>query len=106
MTTETPILIVGAGFAGIGMGIRLRQTGREDFLIIERADDVGGTWRDNHYPGIACDVPSHLYSYSYLPNPDWSRVFSPGGEIQAYIQKCARDEGLMDKIHFGTDMLS
>ena len=105
MTTQTPILIIGAGFAGLGMAIRLKRQGRDDFIIIERAEDVGGTWRDNHYPGIACDVPSHLYSYSYLPNPDWTRVFSPGGEIQAYIRKCAEDEGILPHIRFGTDML-
>jgi cation diffusion facilitator CzcD-associated flavoprotein CzcO len=105
MTTETDILIVGSGFAGLGMAIQLKRSGRENFIAIERAGDVGGTWRDNHYPGIACDVPSHLYSYSYLPNPDWSRVFSPGGEIQAYIRKCAEDEGILPHIHFHTDML-
>jgi cation diffusion facilitator CzcD-associated flavoprotein CzcO len=104
MTTRTKILIIGSGFAGLGMGIQLRRNGREDFLIIERANDVGGTWRDNHYPGIACDVPSQLYSFSYLPNPDWSRVFSPGGEIQAYMRRCAKDEGLLPKIHFDTEM--
>ncbi|WP_172330030.1 NAD(P)/FAD-dependent oxidoreductase [Mangrovicoccus sp. HB161399] len=98
------IIIIGAGFAGLGMAIRLKRAGRDDFLIIERAEDVGGTWRDNHYPGVACDVPSHLYSYSYLPNPDWSRVFSPGGEIQAYIRKCAEDEGILPHVRFGTDM--
>lgn len=105
MTTETDILIVGTGFAGLGMAIQLKRTGRTNFICIERAGDVGGTWRDNHYPGIACDVPSHLYSYSYLPNPDWTRVFSPGGEIQAYIRKCAEDEGILPYIHFHTDML-
>jgi cation diffusion facilitator CzcD-associated flavoprotein CzcO len=105
MNTQTPILIIGAGFAGLGMAIQLKRSGREDFVLIERAKDVGGTWRDNHYPGIACDVPSHLYSYSYLPNPDWTRVFSPGGEIQAYIRKCAEDEGILPNIHFETDML-
>ncbi|AVW89745.1 flavin-containing monooxygenase [Celeribacter baekdonensis] len=105
MTTNTPILIIGAGFAGLGMAIQLKRTGREDFVLIERANDVGGTWRDNHYPGIACDVPSHLYSYSYLPNPDWTRVFSPGGEIQSYIRTCAEDEGILPHIHFDTDML-
>lgn len=104
MTTETPILIIGAGFAGLGMAIQLKRRGRDDFIVIERAGDVGGTWRDNHYPGIACDVPSHLYSYSYLPNPDWTRVFSPGGEIQAYIRKCAEDEGILPHIKFHTDM--
>lgn len=105
MTTHTKILIIGAGFAGVGMGIRLRRSGREDFIILERADDVGGTWRDNHYPGIACDVPSHLYSYSYLPKADWSRVFSPGGEIWDYIRQCATDEALIPHIHFNTEML-
>lgn len=105
MTIHTSVLIIGAGFAGLGMGIQLRRTGREDFLIIERASDVGGTWRDNHYPGVACDVPSHLYSFSYLTNPNWSRVFSPGGEILDYMRGCAKDEGLLPKIHFDTDML-
>lgn len=105
MTTHTPILIIGSGFAGLGMAIQLRRRGREDFLIIERASEVGGTWRDNHYPGVACDVPSHLYSFSYLPKPDWSRVFSPGAEILDYMRDCARDEGLLPKIHFDTEML-
>lgn len=103
--TRTRILIIGAGFAGLGMGIRLRRAGRDDFLIIERASDVGGTWRDNHYPGVACDVPSHLYSFSYLPKADWSRVFSPGAEILDYMRRCAKDEGLLPKIHFDTEML-
>lgn len=105
MTTHTKILIIGAGFAGLGMGIQLRRHGRDDFIIIERADDVGGTWRDNHYPGVACDVPSHLYSFSYLPKADWSRVFSPGPEIWHYMRKCAQDEGLIPHIHFNTEML-
>ena len=69
--------VVGAGFGGIGAGIRLRQAGRTDFVILERADAVGGTWRDNTYPGCACDVPSHLYSFSSAPNPD-GRAASPG----------------------------
>ena len=106
MTTHSKIILIGAGFAGVGMGIQLKRTGRDDFLIIERAEDVGGTWRDNHYPGVACDVPSHLYSFSYLPKPDWTRVFSPGPEIQSYIRDCAAGEGLLEHIHFGTEMLS
>ena len=76
--------IVGSGFAGLGMAIRLREAGIEDFVVLEKADDVGGTWRDNSYPGCACDVPSHLYSFSFAPNPDWTRTFSPA----------ARDLGL------------
>ena len=83
------IAIVGSGFAGLGMAIRLKQRGVEDFVIFERADDVGGTWRDNTYPGVACDVPSHLYSFSFAQNPGWSRTFSPGNEIQDYLRRCA-----------------
>ena len=103
-TIHTHTLIVGSGFAGLGLGIRLKRRGDHDFVIIERADDVGGTWRDNTYPGAACDVPSHLYSFSFRPNPDWSSVFSPGPEIQEYLRACAREEGLLPHIHFGANM--
>jgi cation diffusion facilitator CzcD-associated flavoprotein CzcO len=88
------VLIVGAGFAGIGMGIQLARQGTRTFAIIEQADDIGGTWRDNRYPGVACDVPSHLYSFSFRPNPGWSRVFAEGREIQAYLHTCVQEEGL------------
>ena len=104
-TTFIDTLIIGAGFGGLGMGIRLKRRGDDDFLILERAGDVGGTWRDNHYPGVACDVPSHLYSFSFRPNPAWSRVFSPGGEIQEYLRNCARDEGLLPHLRLNTTML-
>lgn len=92
--TAVDVLIVGAGFAGIGMGIQLARRGRESFVIIEQADDVGGTWRDNRYPGVSCDIPSHLYSFSFRPNPGWSRVFAEGREIHAYLRACVREEGL------------
>jgi cation diffusion facilitator CzcD-associated flavoprotein CzcO len=92
------ILIVGAGFAGIGMGIQLTRSGRESFVIIEQAHDVGGTWRDNRYPGVSCDIPSHLYSFSFRPNPAWSRVFAEGREIHDYLRACVRDEGLEDHL--------
>ena len=92
--TAVDVLIVGAGFAGIGMGIQLARHGRESFVIIEQADDVGGTWRDNRYPGVSCDIPSHLYSFSFRPNPDWSRVFAEGHEIHAYLRACVQEEGL------------
>jgi cation diffusion facilitator CzcD-associated flavoprotein CzcO len=82
---DFPIAILGAGFAGIGTAIRLKQAGIESFTIFERADEIGGTWRDNTYPGAACDVPSHVYSLSFEPNPGWTRKFSPAGEIQAYL---------------------
>jgi cation diffusion facilitator CzcD-associated flavoprotein CzcO len=72
------VAIVGSGFAGLGAAIRLRAAGERDLVIFERAGDIGGTWRDNRYPGCACDVPSHLYSFSFALNPGWRRTFSPG----------------------------
>ena len=107
MTTvikDVKTLIIGAGFAGLGMAIRLKRRGDNDFHILERAHDVGGTWRDNTYPGAACDVPSHLYCFSFRPNPNWSRVFSPGYEIQAYMQNAAKEEGILPHIDFNTNM--
>jgi len=92
------VLIVGAGFAGIGMGIKLARRGRESFVIIEQADDVGGTWRDNRYPGVACDIPAHLYSFSFQPNPLWARIFAEGAEIHAYLRSCVEQEGLGDRL--------
>ncbi len=96
----TDIAIIGTGFAGLGMAIRLQQAGRRDFVILEKADEVGGTWRDNNYPGCACDVQSHLYSFSFEPNPDWSRLFAPQAEILGYLQGCARKHALYPKIRF------
>jgi cation diffusion facilitator CzcD-associated flavoprotein CzcO len=92
--------IAGSGFAGIGCGIRLKNEGIEDFLILERADDVGGTWRDNTYPGCACDVPSHLYSFSFEPNPNWSRTFSPQPEIWEYLRHCSAKYGIDPHLRF------
>lgn len=103
-STDVELIVIGAGYGGLGLGIRLKQQGFEDFVILERAQDVGGTWRDNNYPGVACDVPSHLYSFSFLPNPSWSRVFSPGGEIQDYLRRCARDTGMLEHVRFGAEM--
>jgi cation diffusion facilitator CzcD-associated flavoprotein CzcO len=88
------IAIVGSGFAGLGMAIRLQQMSITSFTIYEAAGDIGGTWRDNTYPGAACDVPSHLYSFSFEPNPAWSRVFGGQAEILAYLQHCARKYGV------------
>jgi cation diffusion facilitator CzcD-associated flavoprotein CzcO len=105
MTTHTPLLIVGTGFAGLGLAIQLKRRGQNDFIIIDRSDDVGGTWRDNRYPGAACDVPSHLYSYSLLLKSDWSRVFAPATEIWEYMRDCARTEGILPHVHFNTDLL-
>lgn len=94
-------LIVGAGFGGVCMGVALRRAGQERFLILEKGQDVGGVWRDNTYPGAACDVPSHLYSFSFAPNPDWSHTFATQPEIHAYLRGCAERFGLMPHIHFG-----
>lgn len=98
------ILIVGTGFAGLGMAIRLKQSGIENFKLIERADEVGGTWRDNTYPGVACDVPSHLYSFSFIQNPNWSRVFPQGKEIQHYLIKACDDQKIREYIDFNTTL--
>jgi cation diffusion facilitator CzcD-associated flavoprotein CzcO len=102
---DVEVVIVGAGFAGIGLGIQLKQQGLESFVILERAGDVGGSWRDNVYPGVACDVPSPLYSYSFMPNPDWSRMYSPGGEIWDYIRDSAEAADLGPHLRFGHEML-
>ena len=101
---EHRIVIVGSGFSGLGLAIRLKQEGIHDFVILERADAVGGTWRDNTYPGCACDIASHLYSFSFAPNPDWSRSHSGQAEIWAYLERCARDHGILPHIRFGAEM--
>ncbi len=88
MTEEHRVVIVGAGFSGIGMAGRLRSMGIDDFVVLDRGNDLGGTWRDNSYPGCCCDVPSNLYSYSFALNPDWSRSFPPQGEIWDYLRAC------------------
>jgi cation diffusion facilitator CzcD-associated flavoprotein CzcO len=95
-------LVVGAGFAGLCAAIKLQEDGERDFVVVEKGSDVGGTWRDNTYPGAACDVPSQLYSYSFAPNPDWSMSYSPQPEIQAYIQRVARESGTLDRFVFDT----
>ncbi|RIW28969.1 NAD(P)/FAD-dependent oxidoreductase [Bacillus salacetis] len=98
--TKARIIIIGTGFAGIAAAVRLKQEGEQDLIILERKGDVGGVWRDNHYPGCACDVESHLYSFSFAPNPQWSRVFSPQPEIHSYLQDCSEKFGLKQHIRF------
>jgi cation diffusion facilitator CzcD-associated flavoprotein CzcO len=98
------VAIVGAGFSGIGMAVRLLQAGISDIVVLERADEVGGTWRDNTFPGAACDIPSDLYSFSFAPNPEWTRVFPPQGEILAYLRDVAERFGVTPKIRFGTEL--
>jgi cation diffusion facilitator CzcD-associated flavoprotein CzcO len=98
------VAIVGGGFSGLGMAIRLRQKGHDDFLVLERAADVGGTWHYNTYPGCACDVPSHLYSFSFAPNPDWSETYSSQPEIRDYLRRCADRFGVRERIRFGCEL--
>ncbi|WP_420455626.1 alpha/beta hydrolase fold domain-containing protein [Rubrivirga sp.] len=98
------VAIVGTGFGGIGAAVRLMQEGVEDVVLFERADAVGGVWRDNTYPGAACDVESHLYAFSFAPNPDWSRRFSPQAEIRAYLEDVAERFGVLPHIRFGHDV--
>lgn len=95
------VAVIGAGFGGLGAGIKLLEAGIRDFAVLERADSVGGTWRDNTYPGCACDVPSHLYSFSFAPNPRWSRSFSGQPEIRAYLEDVADRPGLRPRLFFG-----
>ncbi|WP_068269526.1 flavin-containing monooxygenase [Aldersonia kunmingensis] len=104
MTDKSTVLIIGAGFAGLGTAIRLLQKGIDDFVILERGSEVGGTWRDNTYPGAACDIPSLLYSYSFALNPYWSRAYSGGGEILDYIRHIVDKYQLDRYIRFGVDV--
>jgi len=99
------VAIIGAGLGGIGAGIRLRGAGVTDFAILERAGTVGGTWRDNTYPGCACDIPSHLYSFSFAPNPGWSYSFSRQPEIWRYVEELADQYGLRRHLAFGTEVI-
>jgi cation diffusion facilitator CzcD-associated flavoprotein CzcO len=106
LPAHSPIVVVGSGFAGLCAAIALKESGRHEFVVLERGDDVGGTWRDNTYPGAACDVPSHVYSFSFAPNPTWSRSFSPQPEIQTYLRRVAEEYGVPPHLHVGVNVLS
>lgn len=99
------VCVVGAGFAGIGMGIRLRQAGIQDFVILERNRSVGGTWFEHTYPGCACDIPTHLYSYSFARNPAWTRLFPLQAEILHYVRATAQRHGVPEHVRLGCEML-
>ncbi|HEY6888310.1 MAG TPA: NAD(P)/FAD-dependent oxidoreductase [Solirubrobacter sp.] len=101
---DLSVAIVGSGFSGIGLAVNLRRAGVEDFAVFERADGVGGTWHYNTYPGCACDVPSHLYSFSFAPNPDWSRTYSRQPEIRSYLERVVDQFGVRPKIRLNTDV--
>ncbi len=103
-TPEFEVAVIGAGFSGLCMAIQLKLAGVDSFTVFEKAHDIGGTWRDNLYPGCACDVPSHLYSYSFEPNPNWSRMFAPQGEIWAYLRRCADKYGVLPHMRFGMEI--
>ena len=102
---HTEVLVVGAGFGGLAAAIRLQDKGFDDLVVIERGHTVGGTWRDNDYPGAACDVPSQLYSLSFALNPDWSHSFSRQPEIQAYLERVADEYGVRSRLHTSTELL-
>ena len=99
------VAIVGAGFGGLGMAIRLRQQGIDDFVLIERGDDVGGTWWANSYPGCQCDIPSNLYSFSFAPNPNWDRAYPMRDQILEYLRDCARRFGILPHTRLGSELL-
>ena len=100
MTSRHSVVIVGAGFSGIGMAARLRSMGIDDFVVLDRGNDLGGTWRDNSYPGASCDVPSNLYSFSFALNPEWSRGFSSQSEIWDYMRQLRRPLRHRGSLHF------
>ncbi len=98
------IIIVGGGFSGLGMAIRLKQDGVDDFVVLERAPDIGGAWHHNTYPGCRCDIPSHLYSFSFAPNPDWSQTYSPQAGVRDYLLRCAEDFGIRPHLRLNVDV--
>ena len=104
MTANPDVVIIGSGFAGIGMGVQLKRAGFDSFVILERGPEVGGTWRSNTYPGCACDVPSHLYSFSYEKNPDWSRMYPTQVEIWNYLKAVAAKHGLRESMRFNSEV--
>ena len=105
-TPHHRVVIVGTGFSGLGMAIRLAQRGERDFVLLEKADDVGGTWRDNRYPGCACDIPSRLYSFSFDQKPDWSRDFATAEEIWGYLRDVADRYAVRERVAFAADLAS
>ncbi|MCB1747768.1 MAG: NAD(P)/FAD-dependent oxidoreductase, partial [Gammaproteobacteria bacterium] len=106
VSQQPRIVVIGAGMAGILTVIKCMEAGYTDVVVYEKAARLGGTWRENTYPGIACDVPAHLYTYSFEPNPSWSHVFAPGDEIQAYFEGVAEKYGVMPHIRFDTEIVS
>ncbi len=105
MTVNVDVAVIGAGISGVGAAIKLLEAGVDDFVVLEKGTSIGGVWRDNTYPGCACDVPSILYSYSFAPNPHWSRSYAGQAEILAYLQLTAERHGVLAKVRFGVEVL-
>src|SRR3954451_22670250 len=104
MGSQPSVAVVGAGFGGVGALVMLRRAGYDDVTVFERGDRVGGVWHHNTYPGAACDVPSHLYEFSFEPNPNWTRRYAPQSEIQAYLEDVVERYGVRDRIRTGTEV--
>ncbi|HXS43746.1 MAG TPA: FAD-dependent oxidoreductase, partial [Solirubrobacteraceae bacterium] len=104
LTRERSVAVVGGGFAGVGAAAMLRRAGVDDVTVFERSERVGGVWHANTYPGAACDVPSHLYEFSFAPNPRWSRRYAPQPEIQAYLEDVARRHGVLERVRTGAEV--
>jgi cation diffusion facilitator CzcD-associated flavoprotein CzcO len=100
------VAVVGGGFGGVGAAVMLQRAGYHNVTVFERDERVGGVWHRNAYPGAACDVPSHLYEFSFAPNPHWSRRYAPQAEIQAYVEDVARQHGILDRVRTNTEVLS
>jgi cation diffusion facilitator CzcD-associated flavoprotein CzcO len=104
--TTRSIAVVGGGFGGVSAAVMLHRAGYDNVTVFERAARIGGVWHHNTYPGAACDVPSHLYEFSFAPNPNWSRRYARQAEIQAYVEEVARRYGVLDRIHTNTEVVS
>ena len=104
-TRDLRFAVIGAGMAGILSAIKLTEAGYDDFTVYEKGDRVGGTWRENTYPGLSCDVPSHLYSFSFALNPDWTHLFSPGAEIEEYFERVAREHHVLPRVRFNDEVV-
>ena len=100
------VVVIGAGMTGMLMTIKLQEAGITDITILEKREKVGGTWRENTYPGVACDVPAHMYTYSFAPNPDWSHRYASGAEIQSYFEDVAKRYGISDQVRFNESVTS
>ena len=106
LVTTRSIAVVGGGFGGVSAAVMLHRAGYDNVTVFERAARIGGVWHHNTYPGAACDVPSHLYEFSFAPNPSWSRRYARQAEIQAYVEEVARRYGVLDRIHTNTEVAS